>query len=341
MKRKNLDRITVRDIARELGITAMTVSRALNDRPDISVETKQKVVETAQRLGYVQSALGRGLASGFAKAVGCIPTTLTDPFMGRILEGIEERAQEDGFALIITTSQPEPQRQLAAINMFGAYRVAGVIVMCSRVEKLYLANLAGLNTPVIVVNDESSSPHAHSVRVDDRTVAQLAVSHLLDLGHRRIAHITVADEMASGRIRFEGYRQTLSEFGLSYEPAFVVYTDNSEEGGAKAARQLLTLQSGPTAVFCYNDRTAIGALAAFQQAGLTLPQDMSVVGVDNTQAAAWVSPSLTTVRQPARQMGRVAMEMVLELLAEQTGRKEVIIPGELIVRHSSAPPARP
>ncbi len=341
MKRKNLGRITVKDIARELGITAMTVSRALNDRPDISLETKQKVMKTAERLGYVQSALGRGLASGFAKAVGCIPTTLTDPFMGRILEGIEERAQEDGFALIITTSQPNPHRQLAAINTFRAYRVAGVIVMCSRVEKLYLANLAGLKTPIIVINDESSSLHAHSVRVDDRKVAQLAVSHLAELGHRRIAHITVADEMASGRVRCEGYRQTLAEYGLDYEPALVMSTDNSEDGGAKAARELLALPFRPTAVFCYNDRTAIGALAAFQQAGLTLPQDMSVVGVDNTQAAAWVSPSLTTVRQPARQMGRMAMEMVLELLAEEAARKEVIIPGELIVRHSSAPPARP
>jgi DNA-binding LacI/PurR family transcriptional regulator len=338
MARKKSKRITIRDIAQELGVTPMTVSRALNDRPDISPETKQKVIETARRLEYVQSALGRGLASGYAKAVGCVVTTLTDPFVGRILEGIETLAQEAGFAMIVTTSQPDSERQAAAIDTFSAYRVGGIIVMCSRVQQLYMPQLVKLKSPLVLINSEEARPGASSIRIDNVHVAKLAVSHLIELGHRRIAHIKVRDGAASGYERWLGYKQTLEAHDLVCNPALTVETENSEEGGAGAATDILNLKPRPTAIFCYNDRTAVGALTAIRRAGLSAPQDISVAGIDNSQFAAWVSPALTTVRQPARQMGRMAMAMVLERLAGQGQVEDIVLPGELIVRESTALP---
>lgn len=336
-------RVTIRDIAKELGVTAMTVSRALNDKPDISPETKQRVIETAKRLEYVQSALGRGLASGYTKAIGCVVTTLTDPFIGRIVEGIEDIAREAGFALIVTTSQPDPARQISAINTLSAYRVAGIIVLCSRVQPDYLTELVKLDTHIVLINSELSSEQSNlaenSVRINDVYAAKSAVSHLIELGHVRIAHLKVADGSTSGQARWAGYKQTLAEHGLAYDPALTIETESSEQGGAEATRKLLDLEPRPTAIFCYADQIAVGALATLRQAGLDVPHDMSVVGIDDIAIASWVSPPLTTVRQPTRRMGRMAMKMVLRQLEGKPPLGDIVMPGELIIRESSGPPS--
>ena len=339
---RRVNRVTIRDIAQELGITAMTVSRALNNKSDISPETKQRVIETAKRLGYVQSALGRGLASGYTKAVGCVVTSLTDPFVGRILEGIEGLARDRGFALIVTASQPDPERQMSAINTLSAYRVAGIIVLCSRVRPAYLAELMKLDTHIVLINSELSSQQSNSaknsIRIDDIGAAKSAVSHLIELGHRRIAHLTVADGSASSQSRWAGYKQTLEEHGLECDPALTIETESSEFGGAEATRKVLGLQPRPTAIFCYEDQIAVGALAALRQAGLKVPQEMSVVGIDDIAMAAWVSPPLTTVQQPTHKMGQMAVKMVLRQLEGKSALGDIVTPGELIIRESSAPP---
>ncbi|GIK37293.1 MAG: LacI family transcriptional regulator [Chloroflexota bacterium] len=337
--RRKFNRITIRDIAQELGITAMTVSRALNNKPDISPETKERVIETARRLQYVQSALGQGLASGYARAVGCVVTTLADPFAGRILEGIESVAREAGFALIVVTSQADPERQrMTIVDTFNAYRVGGIIVMCSHFQQQYFSDLIKLKSPIVLINSEGATAGANSVRIDEIHVARLAVTHLVELGHRRIAHLKVAADVISGQARWVGYRQTLIDHGLPCDDTWTIETENSEAGGAAATRQLLELDPRPTAIFCYNDRTAVGALAALRQAGVNVPAAMSVVGVDNTPVAEWVTPPLTTVRQPARQMGRLAMERILHILRGDGEMKDIVLPGELIIRESTAPP---
>lgn len=337
--RRKFNRVTIRDIAQELGITAMTVSRALNNKPDISPETKERVIETARRLQYVQSALGQGLASGYARAVGCVVTTLADPFAGRILEGIESVAREAGFALIVVTSQADPERQrMTIVDTFNAYRVGGIVVMCSHFQQQYFSDLIKLKSPIVLINSEGATAGANSVRIDEIHVARLAVTHLVELGHRRIAHLKVAADVISGQARWVGYRQTLIDHGLPCDDTWTIETENSEVGGAAATRQLLELDPRPTAIFCYNDRTAVGALAALRQAGVNVPAAMSVVGVDNTPVAEWVTPPLTTVRQPARQMGRLAMERILQILRGESEMKDIVLPGELIIRESTAPP---
>jgi DNA-binding LacI/PurR family transcriptional regulator len=150
--------------------------------------------------------------------------------------------------------------------------------------------------------------------------------------------LKVAADVVSGQARWVGYKRTLAEHGLPYDERLTVETENSEAGGATATCQLLELDPRPTAIFCYNDRTAVGALARLHQTGVKVPEEMSVVGVDNTPLAEWVAPPLTTVRQPARQMGRMAMEIILTILGGKTEINDVILPGELIIRKSTAPP---
>ena len=330
---------TLTDIARELNVTLTTVSRALNDKPDISPETKQRVIEVARRLGYVQNALGRGLVAGYVKAVGCVLKTTADPFVVRVLEGIEQLAQEQGFAVFIGTSQLDMQRELALLDMFGAYRVAGVVVISSREGQLYLPGHTRLRSPIVLINREVPDSDITSIRIDDAQATRLALTHLLDLGHRRIAHITLPDEIPSSRARRAAYKQILEEHGIQYDPACVVETEESESGGFAAAQHLQAVRPMPTAIFCYNDQTALGALAGLRQSKLRVPDDVSVVGIDDVIMAEWVSPPLTTVRQPAREMGRMAMTMILKLLAgEPLEETNYVVPGNLIVRESTAVP---
>lgn len=341
VKRKP-DRVTMKDIAQELGVTVTTVSRALNDKPDISPETKGLVLQTARRMGYVQSALGRDLASGYMKAIGCVVTTIADPYLERVLEGIENSAQEAGYAVIIATSQADPDREATIIDMLLGYRVAGIVSTSSWITQSHLSKLTDLNVPIVLVNSEEPSPQTTSIRIDDSQVAKLATEHLIKLGHRRIAHITVPDRSVSSRARLAGYERSLEGHGIAYDPALVIETDESEHGGAEALQRLLQVEPRPepqpSAVFCYNDQMAIGALAASHRVGLRVPEDISVVGVDDIAVSAWLEPSLTTVRQPLRRMGHMAMEMMLNLLDDRSKVKDVMIPGELVVRESTAPP---
>ena len=330
-------RVTMKDIARELNVTVTTVSRALDDKPDIAPATKRRVLDAARRSGYVKSALGRGLATGYVRAVGCVLTAFTDPFVGCVLEGIEDVAREAGFALIIASSQASEEHEIKAIDDFDAYKVAAIIVLGSRVQQLHMARLMSLRSPTVLINSEDLRSYARSVRIDHVAAAKKAVAHLVALGHRRIAHISVAEESTTQSQRYLGYRQALEEQGLSYDPTLCVRVEDSERGGAEGARALLQLELRPTALSCFDDRIAIGAISALNQAGLSVPHDMSVIGIDDIPVAAWLSPPLTTVRQPLRETGQKAMEMALRLLAgEETG--EIVLESELIVRGSTAAP---
>lgn len=200
------------------------------------------------------------------------------------------------------------------------------------------------------VSSDELSAGAKSVRVDNHAGARLAVSHLIELGHRRIAHISVRRHpsqdrsLSAGQLtlesqqRYAGYQKTLADHGLIFDPARVVAVGDDEMGGLDGARQLLDIKPRPTAIFCFSDRVALGAISAINQAGLRVPHDISVVGFDDLPVAGWVSPPLTTVRQPLRAMGRAAMEMVFGMLADHSCPDEEVFPCELVVRGSTASP---
>jgi LacI family repressor for deo operon, udp, cdd, tsx, nupC, and nupG len=333
-------RVSIKDIAKAAGVSHSTVSRALSDSPLVKAETKTRIQRLAREMGYSPDAIARSLVMQRTHTVGVVVTTITDPFVAEVVQGLEDTAQENDYSVILASSASEPGRELAAVEMLRAKRVDGVIVTSSRVGALYLEHLERIGVPVVLVNNhnEQSGRYTFSVSVDNQHGGHLATAHLVQRGRRRISYVSGPADHSDDAERLAGYRQALGEAGIAFDPALVLPGNGRLDGGELALRTLARLAERPTAVFCYNDMTAIGLISAARWAGLSVPKDLAVVGFDDIPLAAHVYPPLTTVAQPQRDMGRQAMNMALALMAADDSIapfSDVVIKGKLIVRESS------
>jgi DNA-binding LacI/PurR family transcriptional regulator len=332
--------VSIKDIAKAAGVSHSTVSRALNDSPLVNAETKARIQRLSQQMGYSPDAIARSLVTQRTRTVGVVATTITDPFVAEVVQGVEDAAQESGYSVILTSSASEPERELVAVEMLRAKRVDGVIVTSSRIGALYLRHLEGIGVPVVLVNNhnEQSGRYTFSVSVDNRHGGHLATAHLIGKGHRRIGYVSGPADHSDDLGRLAGYRQALDEATIPFDPALVVPGNGRLDGGERALCLLTGLAGPPTGVFCYNDMTAIGLISAARRTGLWVPGDLAVVGFDDIPLAAHVYPPLTTVAQPQRDMGRQAMGMALALMAVDDSAapfSDVMVKGRLIVRESS------
>jgi DNA-binding LacI/PurR family transcriptional regulator len=333
-------RISIKDIAQAAGVSHSTVSRALSDSALVKAETKARIQRLAQEMGYTPDAIARSLVTQKTRTVGIVVTTITDPFVAEVVQGIEDTALENDYSVILTSSAAQPDREMAAVEMLRAKRVDTIIVTSSRVGALYLAHLEHIGVPVVLINNhnEQSGRYTFSVSVDNQHGGHLATRHLIEQGHRRIAYISGTIDQSDSAERGEGYRQALEESSLPFDPALVVPGNGRLDGGERALQALTSPDSPPSAVFCYNDMTAIGLLCAARRAGLSVPQDLAVVGFDDIPLATYVCPPLTTVAQPQRDMGRKAMNMALALIAagdSTTPFADIVVKGRLIVRETT------
>jgi DNA-binding LacI/PurR family transcriptional regulator len=342
-----MSRVSIKDIARAADVSHSTVSRALSDSSLVNAETKARIQRLAEEMGYSPDAQARSLVMGRTNTIGLVVTSITDPFIGEIVESIENTALDHGYSVILSSSRSEPDREIAAVEMLHSKRVDGVIVTSSRVGALYQGHLQRLGVPVVLLNSHSaeSGPYTFSIAVDDLHGACLATNHLIQLGHRRIAYIEGPANHSNSLERLAGYRQTLLQAGLTVRPGLVVPGTGRTDGGEQALSQIMDLNRPPSAAFCYNDMTAIGLIRAARLAGLSIPEDLAVVGFDDIPFASFVSPSLTTIAQPKAEMGKQAMDMLLTLIPHQEPQdaavSDVILRGRLIVRESSGAPRRP
>jgi DNA-binding LacI/PurR family transcriptional regulator len=336
-------RITSYDVAKAAGVSQTTVSFVLNEvkEANISDETRQRVLAAAEELGYVPNAAAQALGRGRTQTIGVVVTSLADPFIGSAVQTIESTAQDHGYAVVLASSNDLPEREIAAAEMLQSRRVDGVIVTSSRVGTLYQERLERLSVPIVLINSvvQPSARFTFSLRVDNRHGGYLATHHLLQRGHKRIAYVSAPSDREDSMERLAGYRDALHEAGLPFQPALVVNGTGRAGGGERAWPMLRSIQDPPTAVFCYNDVTAIGLIHAARQAGLSLPGDLAVVGFDDILFARYVHPALTTIAQPIAELGRQAVETVLALLADQDADRppaaDSTIRGRLIVRASS------
>jgi LacI family repressor for deo operon, udp, cdd, tsx, nupC, and nupG len=339
--------ISIKDIARTAGVSHSTVSRALSDSPLISADTKARIQRLAREMGYSPDAQARSLVMGRTQTVGVVVTTITDPFIAEVVQAVESTAGGHGYTVILASSNSEPEREIAAVEMLRSKRVDGVIVTSSRVGALYQAYLDRLGVPVVLINSHSehSGPYTFAINVENAHGGYLAADHLVQLGHERIAYVSGPAEHSDDLERMAGYRQALTEAGLVFDPALVLQGTGRVGGGEQALPRLMELEEPPTAVFCYNDMTAIGLLRAARQADLQVPRDLAVVGFDDIPFASYVRPALTTIAQPKPQMGRQAMEMVLALIADGQPVEgivsNIVVQGQLVVRESSGGRWRP
>jgi len=329
--------ISIKDIARLAGVSHSTVSRALRRSPLISPETSERVRQIAEREGYTPSALARGLVTNRSEAIGVVVTSIADPFNGEVVAGIEEVANRHGYMVLLATSQADPEREVSVVRSFQARRVDGILVASSRVGALHTPLLTELRIPIVLLNNQHPSIFVHSVSCDNRAGAYLAAHHLIDLGHREIAYLGDAHGLHSDSERFEGYQKAMRQAGYPVQQRLVVRADGKVAGARLAAQQLFSANR-PTAICCYNDMAALGVFAEAAACNLKIPEDLSITGFDDIFCAPYLCAPLTTVRQPMKELGRQATEMMLALLRGEETERAVLIKGDLIVRGSTAKP---
>lgn len=331
--------ISIKDIARAAKVSHSTVSRALRNSPLVNAETGELIRKIAREKGYRVSAVARSLVTRRTDTIGIVVTSIADPFVGEVVGGIEEFALAHGYSVFLATCHADPAREVRAVQSFHERRVDGILVTASRVGALYTRLLSEMQVPIVLINNQHPGDFIFSVAIDNLDGARQMMRHLTGLGHRRIAYIGDDSGFQSDAERFDGYRQILEECSLAFEPELVAHGDSHPESGRRAMTRLLVLANPPTAVFCYNDMEAIGAMRAAREHGLVVPRDISIAGFDDLFLSSYTDPPLTTVRQPKHEMGRDAAQLLLELIAGGKPRSRVTR-GELIVRQSTAEPYR-
>ena len=330
--------LSIKDIARLADVTHPTVSRALRNSPLVNPRTIERIQRIARESGYRVSAVARGLVTQKTNTIGVVVTTIADPFVSEVVSGIEHAANDHGYSVFLADSYADPDREVRVVHLFAERRVEGIVVTSSRVGTWYLRILSEMKVPIVLINNQRRGEFVHSVMIENVEASRLATQHLIGLGHERIAYLGDRYGYQSDTERLGGYRQALKQARLPFLPELVVHGDGKPEGGRQAMETLRSLPQPPTAVFCYNDMSALGALGAIHQSGLRVPEDISLVGFDDLFFASYTQPPLTTVRQPRQRMGLLAMEILLKLMSGQDSADTIKVPAELIVRESSASP---
>jgi DNA-binding LacI/PurR family transcriptional regulator len=330
--------VSIKDIARLAGVSHSTVSRALNRSPLIPPATAERIQRIAAEKGYTASAVARSLVTRKTKAIGVVVTSIADPFNGEVVAGIEELANNEGYSVVLATSQADPLREMTVVRSFRERRVDGILVASSRLGAQYQPLSDELEAPIVLLNNQHPSELAHSVSIDNTDGGYQATAHLIALGHRHIAYIGDESGLQSDEERFRGFQSALKKAHLKVHPEFVVRGDGKLEGGKQRAAELLHLPAPPTAIFCYNDMTALGVIEEVHARGWRVGREVSVVGFDNLFFAASLQPSLTTFHQPKRELGKQAMQLMLAILKGQPAERKIVLRGELVVRGSSGKP---
>ncbi len=334
--RRSQPPLSIKDIARIARVSHPTVSRALQNSPLVNAETAEKIRRIAEEAGYRASAVARGLVTRRTRSIGLVVTTVADPFAGEVACGVEQTANDHGYSVFLADSNADPERERKVVRAFAERRVDGIIVTSSRVGALYLPMLAEMQVPIVLVNDQYPGAFVHSVMIANFEGMRAAAEHLIALGHRRIAYLGDQFGYQSDAERLAGYRAALGTAGIPAPAELVADGDGKPEAAMAAMEKLLALERPPTAVCCYNDMSALGAMRRIGARGLRVPEDISVSGFDDLFFASYLQPPLTTVRQPMRRMGRMAMDSLLRLMSGEESVPRIRVDAELVVRASTA-----
>ncbi len=329
---------TIRDVARRAGVSPSTVSRILTGNTPVSAAKQKRVRQAIQRLRFRPNALARGLKQRRSQSVGLLIPDITNPYFAEAAKGVEEAAQREGFAVLLCDSEGDLRREAHYLEVLRERQVDGLIYVTAGDGTSLRRTWPG--RPLVVMDREVPGLPADTVTTDNERGAYEITRFLLQQGHRRIAFLAGPGHLAPARLRLRGYRRALREFKVSAGSGLIRYGDFTVEGGRKAMRGLLEVSPPPTAVAAADDVMALGAVQAIEDAGLRVPADISVAGFDDIPVAALVRPPLTTVKQPVRRMGAVAVELLLaQLAARPRGHRRVLLEPRLVVRGSVGAPA--
>src|SRR5262245_60662575 len=334
----------IRDIAKLAGVSTATVSHVVNDTRFVSEETKQKVLAVIERTGYTPNANARNLASRQNHTLGLILSDLSNPFFPELVKSIQESAIEAGYDISMGNTNYDPQRTASCVQRMLEQRVSGVAVMTSEMDAALIRRLAEREIAVVFLDVGKAGPHTSNIVVNYEKGIREGVEHLLQLGHRRIAYISGPQRLKSAQRRLLAFSKTMKKYDASLRTEPSIYEgDFKATGGQMAVAEILRQKTAPTAILAANDLMAIGALGELKKAGLRVPEDISVIGFDDIAFAALTDPPLTTIALPREEIGRAAVEALLNTIKDsgRLGQEYKIAPA-LIVRESTgpAPPRR-
>ena len=332
--------LTLKEIARQAGVSRSTVSRVLNDQPNVSARARGQVLAVTERLNFQPNAIARSLASGRSRVIGLVipvgvSSFFTDPFFPSLTQGIAAACNSHDYTVALWLADAEHERQIARKIIHGGL-VDGVIVASALIDDPMIPMLVQSRIPLVLVGRHPADDRISYVDVDNRASSKAMVGYLLELGHRRIATVTGPRAAIVSRDRLSGYGAALDAWGIPSDPSLVVEGDFSEDSGYTAMKPLLARPERPDAVFAASDSMALGVLRALREAGIRVPEEVAVAGFDDAPFAARTEPPLTTVRQPIQQIGTVAAERLFEVIENpNTPPRRTILPTELVIRASA------
>lgn len=336
---------SIMDLARLARVSPTTVSRVLNNSSHpVSDAARRRVLEAAETLNYRPNALARAMITRRTQIVGVIVGDSSDPYFSTIVRGIETAARAHGYLVIICDTDRDPAIERNYLNLLYDYQVDGIVFAggsrrdCNGLSDV-IDELRENDVALVALNPHTAV--STEVRVDNVAGARDMTEHLLAFGHRRIALIGGPDEVTTSAHRLEGYREALAAAGLPFDPDLVWPGDFTFESGVEAARRYLATATRPTALFASNDQAAIGAMAVLRQAGVSIPEDVSVAGFDDILQARYVFPTLTTIEVPMHELGKEGMRHLLAQLAGKEVAPLICLPHRLIVRESTGPVPAP
>lgn len=333
--------VRLKDIADDLGLSIVTISKVLRDHPDIAAETRRRVLKRMRELNYQPNFAARSLVTGRTWTLGLVVPDLLHPFFAEIAKSISLEARKQGYSLLISSSDEDPELEEQEIKQLLARRVDVILVASAQWSVDCFRMIEEHKTPYILIDRRFQGLNANFVGVDDEAVGSLATSHLIEQGCRRVAHIR-GPEVSTAVGRLEGYRRVLASYNLAPLPGHIVSLGSSgdhrgEKGGYEAARKLLSSEPKPDGIFCFNDPSALGAMRAILDAGMRIPEDVAVVGCGNLSYSDFLRVPLSSVDQGSENIGRSAASLALKIAGKKETRRpkaELITP-HIVVRASS------
>lgn len=327
---------SIYDIAKQAGVSAATVSRVINNERYVSLKTQEKVKRVLHDTGFIPNANASSLTKKRTNTFAVVVPDLTNPFFTEIIHGIEGQAAARKIAVIVSNTDENIDKERKALRFLTERRVDALIIASAARTGDHIISCLGKDTPIVLLDRQPQGLKADLVRSDDHRGAEILVDYLVGLGHRKIGFIAGKRGISTTKLRLDGYRLALEKYGLECQAELIAQGDFKKEGGREGMLALLALPNPPTSVIASNNLEAIGALSAIREMGLRVPEDISLVCLDDIELASLVYPFLTVVAQPVRTMGAVAAQLALERLdgkAEQP--REVVMQMTLLERRSA------
>ncbi len=333
---------TIKDVARLAGVSTTTVSHVVNHTRFVADATTQKVKEAIEALSYAPSAAARSLKCNTTKTIGMLVTKSTNPFFAEVVHGVEADCYANGYTLILCNTEGDLTKQQDYLRMLAEKRVDGLLVMCSDLNDRLLDLLDRYHKVPMVVMDWAPNNHTKD-RLQDNAEegGYLATRYLIEQGHQKIGCLSGQKDKYTCAQRLHGFRRAMAESNLAVNEDWLLTGDFECESAVQAAKTTLNMTERPTAMFCFNDIMAMAFISTLTQHGLSIPEDMSVIGYDNIELANYFSPPLTTVHQPKRRLGEQAITILLERMKNESSAPMTFeMHPEMVIRHSVMPPKK-